>query len=198
MKLVLYRDVTECSFEINMNLIHILTKDDKRITLISKGVIKMNKVKNMAIAITLATLVSSTGVLAAEDSNVISNNENIVESTVESVMPQKAVSMRGAVTKADKVYLEQNNTWVVVRINGRNYKLRIAAKENYVGSGYENGALPVWMLQHALNYYGAGLNVDSTFGPKTKAAIKNFQRSHGLSSDGICGPATWRALGGVY
>ena len=71
----------------------------------------MKKIKKMVVAITLVTLVSSTGVLAAEDSNVISNNENIVESTVESVMPQKAVSMRGAVTKADKVYLEQNNTW---------------------------------------------------------------------------------------
>ena len=94
----------------------------------------MKKIKKMVVAITLVTLVSSTGVLAAEDSNVISNNENIVESTVESVMPQKAVSMRGAVTKADKVYLEQNNTWVVVRINGRNYKLRIAVKENYVVS----------------------------------------------------------------
>ena len=158
----------------------------------------MKKIKKMIVAMTLATLVSSTGVLAAENSNVISNNENIVESTVESVMPQKAVSMRGAVTKADKVYLEQNNTWVVVRVSGKNYKLRIAATENYVGSGYQNGALPVWMLQNALNYYGAGLNVDSTFGPKTKAAIKNFQDSHGLYPDGICGPATWRALGGVY
>ena len=38
-------------------------------------------------------------------------------------------------------------------------------------------------------------NVDGIYGSKTVAAVKHFQRSNGLTPDGICGPATQRALG---
>ena len=33
------------------------------------------------------------------------------------------------------------------------------------------------------------------FGPRTRAAVKRFQRSHGLHRTGRVGPPTWRALG---
>jgi peptidoglycan hydrolase-like protein with peptidoglycan-binding domain len=36
--------------------------------------------------------------------------------------------------------------------------------------------------------------VDGDFGPDTRAALLDFQSSHGLSADGICGPMTWAAL----
>ena len=36
-----------------------------------------------------------------------------------------------------------------------------------------------------------------TFGPKTEAAVRAFQREHGLVPDGIVGPKTWAALDGV-
>lgn len=36
---------------------------------------------------------------------------------------------------------------------------------------------------------------DAIFGPQTQGAVKDFQRSEGLSPDGIVGPNTWRALG---
>jgi hypothetical protein len=39
-----------------------------------------------------------------------------------------------------------------------------------------------------------GLHVDRIFGKHTKRAVKRFQRSHGLTADGIVGPATWAAL----
>jgi peptidoglycan hydrolase-like protein with peptidoglycan-binding domain len=39
-----------------------------------------------------------------------------------------------------------------------------------------------------------GLTVDGIFGPKTEAAVKNFQRAKGLTVDGIVGPHTWNAL----
>ena len=51
-------------------------------------------------------------------------------------------------------------------------------------------------LQTALNLLGSyGLSVDGAFGPKTEAAVRDFQKKKGLSVDGICGPKTWSALG---
>lgn len=40
-----------------------------------------------------------------------------------------------------------------------------------------------------------GVTSDSIFGPKTEAALKEYQRTHGLSVDGICGAKTWTKLG---
>jgi hypothetical protein len=37
--------------------------------------------------------------------------------------------------------------------------------------------------------------VDGDFGPKTARALKRWQRAHGLTADGICGPQTRAALG---
>lgn len=36
--------------------------------------------------------------------------------------------------------------------------------------------------------------IDGIFGSNTESAAQNFQRSFGLTPDGIVGPATWRAL----
>lgn len=37
--------------------------------------------------------------------------------------------------------------------------------------------------------------VDGIFGPMTEEAVKHFQKSHGLTPDGIVGSKTWAALG---
>ena len=39
-----------------------------------------------------------------------------------------------------------------------------------------------------------GVPADGNFGPKTEAAVRAFQRDHGLVPDGIVGPQTWAAL----
>jgi peptidoglycan hydrolase-like protein with peptidoglycan-binding domain len=39
-----------------------------------------------------------------------------------------------------------------------------------------------------------GVKVDGDFGAKTEAAVRTFQRTHGLVPDGIVGPKTWTAL----
>lgn len=52
-------------------------------------------------------------------------------------------------------------------------------------------------IQNRLNAAGASppLVVDGISGPKTTAAIKAFQSSHGITPDGIAGPITQTALG---
>jgi Putative peptidoglycan binding domain len=39
-------------------------------------------------------------------------------------------------------------------------------------------------------------NRDGRLGPATQKVLEKFQADHGLAVDGICGPATWRALSG--
>jgi peptidoglycan hydrolase-like protein with peptidoglycan-binding domain len=39
-----------------------------------------------------------------------------------------------------------------------------------------------------------GQHVDRIYGKQTKRAVKRFQRRHGMTVDGIVGPATWAAL----
>ena len=50
-------------------------------------------------------------------------------------------------------------------------------------------------MQQALISWGHNPGAaDGIFGKNTEAALKGFQKAHGLTVDGVCGPATWAAL----
>ena len=67
-------------------------------------------------------------------------------------------------------------------------------------SGYptlRRGAVSTYVLvlQDALNALGYSTRtLDGKFGPNTESALRGFQRSVGLSVDGICGCNTWKKL----
>ena len=53
---------------------------------------------------------------------------------------------------------------------------------------------PVPALQYLLRDRGHHVTVDGIFGPKTEAAVEQFQIADQLRVDGIVGPQTWSAL----
>ena len=59
-----------------------------------------------------------------------------------------------------------------------------------------DSGMAVRLLQEKLNRHGAHLKLDGDFGDGTEQALKNFQRNHNLSPDGVAGPNTRKALEG--
>lgn len=62
--------------------------------------------------------------------------------------------------------------------------LIVTTKQGSTGSA-------VIALQRQLNAHGQHLVTDGNFGPLTRAATESFQRSKGLTVDGVAGPQTW-------
>ena len=56
---------------------------------------------------------------------------------------------------------------------------------------------PVRYLQSVLRDQGHPIDVDGYFGPQTDGVVRLFQAAHGLVTDGLVGPNTWRTVDGV-
>lgn len=89
---------------------------------------------------------------------------------------------------------------IIERYNLTQYDKGIVAAENVVYSVPETtirkgsrGDAVKW-LQQKLNEHGFALILDGVAGAKTIGALMVFQSQHGLKPDGICGPATKKAL----
>lgn len=76
-----------------------------------------------------------------------------------------------------------------------NYHEKLASAFSRFVSGAAGAGGGTKELQHALNAAGFNLAEDGVMGPRTEAAIREFQRRKGLTVDGIAGPQTRRALG---
>lgn len=57
-----------------------------------------------------------------------------------------------------------------------------------------NSGFDVKTMQECLVKLGYQISVDSKFGPETETALKKYQARHGLKTDGICGPLTWKTI----
>jgi putative peptidoglycan binding protein len=80
---------------------------------------------------------------------------------------------------------------------------RFAMDRPYPGIVFQAGSPVsdhVRFIQSRLNAAGAAhppLHGTGQYGPRTTAAVKEFQRKHGLEDDGAVGRDTWRALNAV-
>lgn len=52
----------------------------------------------------------------------------------------------------------------------------------------------VKLLQTLLNFHGAKIECDASFGPATAKALAEFQKSRGITADSVAGVATWQEL----
>jgi hypothetical protein len=61
-----------------------------------------------------------------------------------------------------------------------------------VGPG--DDGIKVAQVQQLLQGFGYTVNVDGHYGPQTEKAVRSWQKSNGLTVDGIAGPATLASL----
>ncbi|WP_172329234.1 peptidoglycan-binding protein [Mangrovicoccus sp. HB161399] len=76
--------------------------------------------------------------------------------------------------------------------------IMVAARQGGTDPVLRRGSFgsPVIELQQLLIAQGAAITIDAEFGPATETALKAFQRTAGLDTDGIAGALTWAALRG--
>jgi peptidoglycan hydrolase-like protein with peptidoglycan-binding domain len=62
------------------------------------------------------------------------------------------------------------------------------------GKAGEADRVSVLAIQGRLQELGQSITMEGWLGEQRDAAIREFQRSRGLTDDGLVGPASWKAL----
>lgn len=119
--------------------------------------------------------------------------------------PGTNYSRYGALTYGTEVTVTgSSGAWSIFSYNGKTAYLytQYLTPTNKNGSSMpivrfgSSGTAVKTMQQHlmALGYSLPRKGDDGYFGSETQAAVVAFQKDHGLSQDGICGPLTWEAI----
>lgn len=101
----------------------------------------------------------------------------------------------GPQTEAAVKAFQQNNGLTADGIVGKLTwpKLIVQVKRGSTGDAVR-GVQEVMKFHDQSDGEGPGVLVDGIFGPRTDAFVRGFQTAVGITSDGIVGPITWRAL----
>ena len=96
-----------------------------------------------------------------------------------------------------KIDLEERLRELEEEIRIRDEQITVLEKELLARRDYQKPKHPITTkniqraLQNAGFYKGP---IDGVIGPKTKEAIKEFQKANGLKADGVVGKRTWSKL----
>ena len=101
-------------------------------------------------------------------------------------LAQSDANRKSFITRRIKAYVDASGEGWTYCKSGDYRMPSISPRTNKIG---------IQWLQKALNeYQDAGLALDGSYGPATKAAVKEFQQNAGLSADGDAGVDTIREL----
>jgi len=98
----------------------------------------------------------------------------------------------GSGTKAAVTAFQQSRGLGADGIAGPQTFAALVSTVRQGSSGAAVQALQVQLVKH-----GSSVDTDGDFGPATDSAVRSFQSAHGLSADGVVGPATWQELLGT-
>lgn len=120
-------------------------------------------------------------------------------------VPVQVDGYYGADTKAAVVWFQRKHGLQADGVVGQQTRALIERQAVFAKTNDESRVIrlkkphmqgpDVKSVQRALRHAGVRVRVDGTFGARTQAAVKRFQRQQGLRADGVVGPATRKALG---
>lgn len=111
---------------------------------------------------------------------------------------QEAIGLKstGYIDKITLTQLEDSRRAKEILESKKDYSLKMKEGRNKDGSGKAGFGPTPKEIQTALKNAGFDPgSLDGKIGPRTRQAIKDFQKSKGLVPDGVVGPKTWASLG---